>query len=45
MDFSESFFQRIDGALTEIDKHLAVDDHGPVIYARMTDLVKAFPAP
>jgi len=45
VDFSESFFQRIDGALTEIDKHLAVDDHGPVIYARMTDLVKAFPAP
>ncbi|HUS32761.1 MAG TPA: hypothetical protein VMZ53_29875 [Kofleriaceae bacterium] len=45
VDFSESFFQRIDGALTEIDKHLAVDDRGPVIYARMTDLVKAFPAP
>jgi hypothetical protein len=43
VDFSESFFQRIDGALTEIDKHLAADDHGPVIYARMSDLPKAFP--
>jgi hypothetical protein len=45
VNFSESLFVRIDGALTEIDKHLAVEDRGPVIYARMTDLTKAFPAP
>jgi len=45
VDFSESFFSRIDTALYEIDKHLAVDDHGPVIYARMTDLATAFPRP
>jgi hypothetical protein len=43
VSFSEEFFSRIDGALTEIDKHLAVDDKGPVIYARMSDLPKAFP--
>ncbi|HEY5949609.1 MAG TPA: hypothetical protein VIV40_29140 [Kofleriaceae bacterium] len=42
VDFSESFLQRIDGALTETDKHLAADDKGPVIYARMSDLPKAF---
>lgn len=43
VNFSESFFTRIDGALAEIDKHLAADDAGPVIYARMSDLPKAFP--
>jgi hypothetical protein len=42
VNFSESFFVRIDGALTEIDKHLAADDKGPVIYARMSDLPRAF---
>ncbi len=43
VSFSEAFFTRIDGALTEIDRHLAADDAGPVIYARMSDLPKAFP--
>jgi hypothetical protein len=33
----------MDGALTEIDRHLAVTDRGPVIYARVSDLVRAFP--
>jgi hypothetical protein len=42
-NFSEALFQRIDGALTEIDRHLAVDGAGPVVYARMSDLPKAFP--
>lgn len=42
-NFSEAFFQRIDGALTEIDKHLAVTGAGPVVYARMSELTKAFP--
>jgi len=45
VNFSEAFFTRIDGAMTEIDKHLAADDKGPVIYARMSDLPKAFPQP
>ena len=42
VNFSESFFVRLDTALTEIDKHLAANDKGPVIYARMSDLPKAF---
>ncbi|CAN5296332.1 hypothetical protein BH11MYX1_BH11MYX1_48990 [soil metagenome] len=45
VDFSEEFFTRIDGALTEIDKHLAGSDLGPVIYARVSDLTKVFPKP
>jgi hypothetical protein len=45
ISFSEEFFTRINGALTEIDKHLAAHDNGPVIYARMSDLPKAFPQP
>jgi hypothetical protein len=43
VDFSEEFFSRIDGALTDIDKYLAADDHGPVVYARLTELTRAFP--
>jgi hypothetical protein len=43
VNFSESFFVRIDNAMTEIDKHLAAEDKGPVIYVRMSDLPKAFP--
>ena len=45
VDFSEEFFNRIDGALTELDKHLAGSDLGPVIYARVSDLTKVFPRP
>ncbi|MGE0550582.1 MAG: hypothetical protein AB7R00_26190, partial [Kofleriaceae bacterium] len=41
--FSESYFSRMDDALTEIDKYLAVNDAGPVIYARKSDLPRAFP--
>ena len=44
-NFSETFFQRIDGALTEIDRHLASAGTGPVVYARMSELTKAFPRP
>jgi hypothetical protein len=39
-NFSETFFSRIDTALTEIDKHLAADGTGPVVYARMSDFPK-----
>lgn len=45
VNFSEAFFTRIDGALSEIDNHLAAEDRGPVVYTRMTDLAKAFPRP
>lgn len=45
VNFSEQYFVRIDTALAEIDRHLAADDRGPVIYARMSDLPKAFPRP
>ncbi len=41
-NFSEAFFSRIDQALTEIDHHLATDDLGPVVYARMSDLQRVF---
>ena len=44
-NFSETYFQRMDIALTEIDKHLAADGAGPVVYARMSDLPKVFPRP
>ncbi|MBA2540064.1 MAG: hypothetical protein H0V17_10555 [Deltaproteobacteria bacterium] len=44
-NFSEAFFQRMDGALTEIDRHLAAAGTGPVVYARMSELTKAFPRP
>lgn len=41
--FSEAFFQRLDQALTELDRHLISSGAGPVIYARMSDLTRAFP--
>jgi hypothetical protein len=44
-NFSETFFNRIDQALTEIDLHLAAAGTGPVVYARMSELTKAFPRP
>ncbi len=43
VSFSEAFFQRLDEALTELDRHLVVSGTGPVIYARMSDLTRAFP--
>lgn len=45
VNFGDAFLARIDGALTEIDRHLAVDGTGPVVYARMSDLPRAFPRP
>ena len=45
VSFSEEYFSRLDTALTEIDKHLAKDGAGPVIYARTSDLVRVFPRP
>lgn len=42
-NFSETYFQRMDQTLSELDRHLAVDGNGPVVYARVSDLVKAFP--
>lgn len=44
-NFSEAYFARIDQALTEIDRHLAVDGAGPVQYVRMSDLPRVFPPP
>jgi hypothetical protein len=35
----------MDTALGEIDQHLASEDRGPVIYARLSDLPRAFPRP
>jgi hypothetical protein len=37
-NFSESFLSRIDGALDEIDRHLASADEGPVVYATASEL-------
>jgi hypothetical protein len=42
-NFSESFFARMDQALGEIDRHLAADDLGPAVYARLSDLVEVWP--
>ncbi|MBK7070946.1 MAG: hypothetical protein IPH44_01485 [Myxococcales bacterium] len=45
INFGDAYLQRIDNALIEIDRHLAVDGAGPVVYARMSDLPVAFPRP
>ena len=42
-NFSELFFSRMDQALTHIDQHLAAEDRGPVVYARLSDLVLVWP--
>ena len=42
-NFSETLFSRIDQALTHIDGHLAAADLGPVVYARLSDLVRVWP--
>ena len=44
-NFSEKFFARIDGALDEIDQHLASADQGPVVYATASGLAKVWPVP
>lgn len=41
-NFSEAYFARIDQALTEIDKHLASDGAGPIVYVRMSDLKQVY---
>lgn len=45
VSFSETFFSRLDEALTEIDRHLATKGAGPVIYVRVSDLPRAYPRP
>jgi hypothetical protein len=42
-NFSETFFARMDQALGAIDQHLHGDDLGPVVYARLSDLVRVWP--
>lgn len=42
-NFSEIFFSRMDQALGEIDRHLHGSDLGPVVYARLSDLVHVWP--
>ena len=42
-NFSETFFTRMDQALGEVDRHLAAADLGPVVYARLSDLVHVWP--
>jgi hypothetical protein len=42
-NFSETFFTRMDQALGEIDRHLAAADLGPVVYARLSDLIHVWP--
>jgi hypothetical protein len=44
-NFSEKFFARIDGALDEMDQHLASADQGPVVYATASGLAKVWPVP
>jgi hypothetical protein len=44
-NFSEEFFQRVDGALDEIDQHLADADAGPVVYATASELTKVWASP
>jgi hypothetical protein len=43
VSFSETYFQRLDQALTEVDKYLAADGKGPIVYARMSELTKVYP--
>lgn len=45
VSFSETFFSRLDEALTEIDRHLAAKGAGPVVYVRVSDLPRAYPRP
>ena len=37
-NFSETFFQRMDGTLRFVDERLDVTNTGPVVYARMSEL-------
>jgi predicted deacetylase len=42
---SAEYAQRMDDALTHIDQHLLSEDAGPVVYARLSDLVAVWPQP
>jgi len=42
-NFSETFFARMDQALGAIDQNLHAADLGPVVYARLSDLVQVWP--
>ena len=42
-NFSETFFARMDQALAAIDQNLHAADLGPVVYARLSDLVQVWP--
>jgi hypothetical protein len=44
-DFSPDFYQRITDTLDYTDLFLASDGNGPVVYARLSDLVKVWPKP
>jgi hypothetical protein len=44
-NFSESFFKRIDDALTHVDRFLASADKGPAVYVTMSEVARAFPKP
>ena len=43
--FSEAYTQRLEGALAHIDRYLAANDSGPVVYVTMSELVAAWPVP
>jgi len=42
---SEEYAQRMDDALAHIDQFLSSEDAGPVVYARLSDLVAVWPRP
>jgi hypothetical protein len=42
-NFDDEYFKHMDGALAEVDLHLASADKGPVIYVTMSELARAFP--
>jgi hypothetical protein len=41
-NFSTSFQQRMETALTHVDEHLASADRGPAVYARISDLTRVW---
>jgi hypothetical protein len=40
-----TYFARIDGALDEIDRHLAENGDGPIVYATLSEMVGVWPQP
>jgi hypothetical protein len=44
-NFSVSEYDDLDGLLSYADMHLAVADRGPIVYAVLRDLPRAFPSP